>query len=79
MTSTQMYEHARNVIVEHENIKPDDDLQPDVLWVGGIFENKKGIVWYGDKIFMVNYNLTTGIDTIETYVKQNGEDELNDA
>lgn len=72
MTSTQMYELAKNAVIEHEHVSPEDPVQPDVLWVGGILEIRRGVVWYGEKLFMVTYNMVTEETTVDTYLKTEG-------
>ena len=70
MNSMQMYELAKNAVIEHEHIASDDPIQPDVLWVGGVLEIRRGVAWRGEKLFMVTYNTIEEETLVETYVKQ---------
>ena len=70
MTSAQMYELAKNAVIEHEHIASDDPIQPDVLWVGGVLEIRRGVVWCGEKLFMVTYNTNTEQTTVNVYEKE---------
>lgn len=72
MNSMQMYELAKNAVIEYEHVSPDDPVQPDVLWVGGVLEIRRGVVWYGEKLFMVTYNVVTEETTVDTYLKTEG-------
>ena len=49
--------------------------QSNVLWGGSVLEIRRAVVWYGDKLYMVQYNTNTTETTIDTYVRQTGEDE----
>lgn len=70
MTSAQMYELARDAVIEQEHISPDDPIQPDVLWVGGILEDRRAVVWLGEKLFMVRHSTITEKTLVETYTRQ---------
>lgn len=70
MTSIQMYELAKNAVIEYEHIAPEDPVQPDVLWVGGVLEIRRGVVWCGEKLYMVTYNTCTEQTTVDVYEKQ---------
>lgn len=52
-----------------------DVNQSNVLWGGSVLEIRRAVVWYGDKLYMVQYNTNTTETTIDTYVRQTGEDE----
>lgn len=69
MTSRQMYEIARDAVIEYEHIQPDDENQPDVLWVGGVMETRRAVVWCGEKLYMVIHNTNTDETVVEVYVK----------
>lgn len=69
MKSMQMYELARKAVSEYEHIQPEDENQPDVLWVGGVMENRRAIVWCGEKLYMVTYNTNTNVTSIDVYEK----------
>ena len=71
MTSRQMYEIARDAVIEYEHIQPDDENQPDVLWVGGVMETRRAVVWCGEKLYMVTHNTNTDVTVVEVYVKDN--------
>ena len=43
MTSMQMYEYARNAVAEYAGADPDGSV-PDVLWVGGVLEDRRAVV-----------------------------------
>ena len=77
MTSTQMYELARNAVIEYEHIQPEDENQPDVLWVGGVLENRRAVVWCGIKLYMVQHNTFTKQTTVTVYTAEGGEAESN--
>ena len=69
MTSMQMYVLAQKAVAEHEHVQPDDETQPDVLWVGGVMENRRAIVWLGEKLYMVTYDTNTKTTNIDVYEK----------
>ena len=69
MTSRQMYEIARDAVIEYEHIQPEDENQPDVLWVGGVMETRRAVVWCGEKLYMVIHNTNTDETVVEVYVK----------
>ena len=69
MTSRQMYEIARDAVIEYEHIQPDDENQPEVLWVGGVMETRRAVVWCGEKLYMVIHNTNTDETVVEVYVK----------
>lgn len=69
MTNMQMYEYAKQVIMELEHVQPEDRIQPDVLWAGGMLEIRRAVVWFGEKMYMVNYNSNTEVTTVDTYEK----------
>lgn len=69
MTSMQMYEYARNAVAEYAGADPDGSV-PDVLWVGGVLEDRRAVVWYIGKLFMVLFNTTTSEATVNTYVRE---------
>ena len=75
MSSMQMYELAKNAVIEHEHIQPEDENQPDVLWVGGVLEVRRAVVWCGQKLFMVTHNTVTEETDVDTYVKQGVQDD----
>lgn len=70
MNSMQMYELAKNAVIAHEHIPTENPTQPDVLWVGGVLEIRRAVVWYGEKLFMVTYNTNTESTLVETFIKQ---------
>lgn len=72
MKSAQMYELAKNAVIAYENIQSEDVNQPDVLWVGGVLENRRAVVWCGTKLYMVIYNTNTEETTVEAYIKTEG-------
>jgi len=78
MTSVQMYELAKNAVIEYEQVSPDDPNQPDVLWVGGVLEIRKAVVWYGEKLYMVTHDTNSSETTVDPYVRESGGVE-NDA
>ena len=70
MTSSQMYELAKQAVIVHEKISPEDKNQPDVLWVGGVMEQRRAVVWCGEKLYMVNYNANTEETVVDTYARE---------
>lgn len=75
MTNARMYELARDAVIEYEHIQPEDENQPDVLWVGGVMESRRAVVWCGEKLYMVTHNTNTEGTVVDPYVRQTGEDE----
>lgn len=69
MTSAQMYELARQAVTDYAGEDPASS-RPDVLWVGGVLEDRRGVVWYMGKLFMVRHNTGTGDTTVDTYIKK---------
>ena len=69
MTSRQMYEIARDAVIEYEHIQPDDENQPEVLWVGGVMETRRAVVWCGENLYLVTHNTNTDETVVEVYVK----------
>lgn len=69
MTSRRMYEIAQEAVIEYEHIQPDDENQPEVLWVGGVMETRRAVVWCGEKLYMVIHNTNTDETVVEVYVK----------
>lgn len=68
MTSTQMYELARQAVAE---VAPDPDGSvPDVLWVGGVLEDRRAVVWHIGKLFMVTHDMGTGATTVDAYIRE---------
>ena len=69
MTSAQMYELARNAVVETAGADPEGS-QPEVLWVGGVLEDRRAVVWYMAKLFMVRHNTSTQETVVDTYTRE---------
>ena len=69
MTSAQMYELARLAGKESAGEDPAGSL-PDVLWVGGVLEDRRAVVWYMGKLFMVTHDMGTGATTVDTYIRE---------
>ena len=69
MSNSKMYELAMKAVAEHFNVKKDDAIQPDVLWAGGILDDKRAVVWYGKKLVVVKYDTINDKTTIEVYTK----------
>lgn len=67
MTSMRMYEYAKEVITKYKSITPEDQIQPDVLWVGGVLEIRRAIVWLGETLYMVTYNINNETTVVDTY------------
>lgn len=70
MKSAQMYELAKNAVIEYEQVAADDPVQPDVLWVGGVLEDRRAVVWYAGKLYMVRYTTGTGETAVDVYTKE---------
>lgn len=70
MTSSQMYELAKQAVIDHEKISPEDENQPDVLWVGGVMEQRRAVVWCGEKLFAVFYDTILRVTTVVGYVRE---------
>ena len=70
MTNARMYELARNAVIEYEHIQPDDENQPDVLWVGGVMESRRAVAWYMGKLYMVRHNTGTGETAVDVYTRE---------
>lgn len=69
MTSAQMYELARDAVAEYAGEDPGGSV-PDVLWVGGVLEDRRAVAWYIGKLFMVLHNTGTGQTTVHAYIKE---------
>lgn len=69
MTSAQMYEFAREAVRAYVHAE-EGGLEPDVLWVGGILDDRRAVVWYGEKLFMVTHNTISKETTVDEYVKE---------
>lgn len=67
MTNMQMYEYAKEVIAKYKNVSEEDPIQPDVLWVGGVLEIRRAVVWLGETLFMVTYNTNDETTKVDTY------------
>lgn len=68
MTSAQMYELARQAVAE---AAPDPDGSvPDVLWVGGVLEDRRAVVWHIGKLFMVRHDTGSGTTTVDAYIRE---------
>lgn len=70
MTTVEMYEYAKNKVAEYIAENPGQgDQAPDTLWVGGMLEFRRAVVWCGTRIFMVTHNTSTGSTEIDEYRK----------
>lgn len=69
MTSTQMYELARLAVKESAGEDPAGSV-PDVLWVGGVLEDRRAVVWYMGKLYMVRHNTSTDQTWVDSYIKE---------
>ena len=69
MTSAQMYELARDAVAEYAGEDPGGSV-PDVLWVGGVLEDRRAVAWYLGKLYMVRHNTGTGETAVDTYIKE---------
>ena len=69
MTSAQMYELARLAVKESAGEDPAGSL-PDVLWVGGVLEDRRAVVWYLGKLYMVRHNTSTDQTWVDSYIKE---------
>lgn len=69
MTSAQMYELARLAVKESAGEDPAGSL-PDVLWVGGVLEDRRAVVWYMGKLYMVRHNTSTDQTWVDSYIKE---------
>ena len=67
MTNMQMYEYAKEVIAKYKNVSEEDPIQPDVLWVGGVLEIRRAVVWLGETLLMVTYNTNDETTKVDTY------------
>lgn len=74
MTSRQMYEIARDAVAEYEQLQ-EGDPAPEVLWVGGILEDRRAVVWLGEKLYMVTLNTNTEETVVQPYAKETTESE----
>lgn len=70
MNSMQMYELAANAVKEATGAGEDSQAKPDVLWVGGVLEDRRAVVWFEGKLFMVTYNTSTEKTTVDVYEKR---------
>ena len=70
MTSMQMYELAREAILEAAGEDPAGSV-PDILWVGGILEDRRAVGWYMGTLFMVHHDTGTGDTAVEAYYRAN--------
>jgi hypothetical protein len=68
MTSAQMYELARRAVLEYAGEDPDGSA-PDVLWVGGVLEDRRAVVWHLGKLYMVRYDTRSGTTTVDAYIR----------
>lgn len=69
MTSAQMYELARQAVKESAGEDPAGSV-PDVLWVGGVLEDRRAVVWYMGKLYMVRHNTSTDQTWVDSYIKE---------
>lgn len=69
MTSAQMYELARLAVKESAGEDPAGSV-PDVLWVGGVLEDRRAVVWYMGKLYMVRHNTSTDQTCVDSYIKE---------
>lgn len=69
MTSAQMYELTRDAVAEAAGADPAGSV-PDVLWVGGVLEDRRGVAWYMGKLYMVLHHTGTGQTTVNAYIKE---------
>lgn len=69
MTSAQMYELARLAVKESAGEDPAGSV-PDVLWVGGVLEDRRAVVWYMGKLYMVRHNTSTDQTWVDSYIKE---------
>lgn len=69
MTSAQMYELARLAVKESAGEDPAGSM-PDVLWVGGVLEDRRAVVWYLGKLYMVRHNTSTDQTWVDSYIKE---------
>lgn len=74
MNTINMYELAKDAVAAYVHAG-EGDPAPDVLWVGGLLEDRRAVVWYGERLFMVFYNTVTQSTTVQPYVKENVEAE----
>ncbi len=69
MTSAQMYELARDAVAEYAGEDPGGSV-PDVLWVGGVLEDRRAVVWYLGKLYMVQHNTSADQTWVDSYIKE---------
>ena len=69
MTSAQMYELARDAVAEYAGEDPGGSV-PDVLWVGGVLEDRRAVVWHLGKLFMVYHDTGNGTTAVDTYIRE---------
>lgn len=70
MTSAQMYELARDAIAQAEGADAESGNVPDVLWVGGVLEDRRAVVWFDGRLYMVRHNTSSQKTEIDVYEKQ---------
>ena len=70
MTSAQMYELARDAIAQAAEVNPNE---VEILWVGGVMENRRAVAWCGGDLWTVNHNPVTGETHVDRYVKATGD------
>lgn len=68
MTSAQMYELARQAVLESAGEDAAGSV-PDVLWVGGVLEDRRAVAWYLGRLYMVRHNTSTNQTWVDAYVK----------
>lgn len=70
MNNRQMYDLAVNAVKEATGTTGETPADLEVLWIGGVMEIHRAVVWFQGKLFMVAYNASTEQTTVDTYVKQ---------
>ncbi len=69
MTSAQMYELARDAIAQAAEVNPNE---VEILWVGGVMENRRAVAWCGGALYAVSHNPVTGETHVDKYEKVTG-------
>lgn len=73
MTYAEWIELAARKVKEHLEDGGAQDVKIDrsnVLWAASILETRRALVWYGEKLYMINYNTNTEAATVDTYARE---------
>lgn len=73
MTYSEWIDLAALKVKEHlkqGSKKAPDVNRSNVLWAASVLEIRRALVWYGDKLYMVNYNTNTEETVVDVYTRE---------